>query len=101
MSESSPSDLAVSFRSIPRRLREACADTPVEVIAEQQRAIRNALATAAQATGAAVDADAIAEALQSRPADSWSPAELGAVRDAAFEIAAQLRTIAAAAPNAD
>jgi hypothetical protein len=86
---------------MPRRLREACADTPVEVIADQQRAVQNALAAAARAAGSTTDPDAIAEALESRPADSWSQTELEAVREAAFEIARQLRSIVAAAPDAD
>ena len=86
---------------MPRRLREACADTPAEVIADQQRAVQNALAAAARAARSTTDPDAIAEALESRPADSWSQPELETVRDAAFEIARQLRSIAAAAPDAD
>jgi hypothetical protein len=99
MSESSPADLAVSFRSLPRRLREAQGDTPADVTAADQRALHATLSLAAAVMHTPIEPLAIADAVDARPADSWTESELRILREAALDAGRHLRAIAAAAPE--
>jgi hypothetical protein len=101
MSESSPADLVVSFRSLPRRLREAQADTPPEFTAVEHRSLQSALAAAADALHCAAEPLAIADAIEARPADSWPEPDLDSVRAAALAAGRHLRSIAAASGDTD
>lgn len=91
MSNSSPADLAVTFRSIPRRLREAYGDDtprPGTDVATQ-------LAAAARLLGTTADPEAIARAIESVKADQWDPGTLDGLRQVGLEVGAELRRIAA------
>ena len=101
MSSTSPSDLAITFRSIPRRLREAQGDTSPSVTQSDTSAIGRHLATAAALMHTQADAAAIADAIDSVPADDWDEATLAQLRSIALELGGELRRIAAANPDRD
>ncbi len=91
MSKTSPADLAVTFRSVPRRVREALGDDqPVA-----GTALHDQLARAASLLGVAPDATTIADAINAIPADHWDQAVLEGLRGIALEVGAQLRRLAA------
>ena len=95
MSSSSPSDLAVTFRSIPRRLREAQGDTPPGVTAAITSELDEQLAIAAGLMHTTADPAAIADAIDAVPADEWDEATLAPLRAIALDIGRLLRAIAA------
>lgn len=97
MSSSSPSDLAVTFRSIPRRLREAIGDTAPGVTAGITRELNAQIAIAARLMLAAPDPVAIADAIEAVPADDWDDDTLAGLRTTALDIGRLLRAIAAVA----
>ncbi len=97
MSSSSPSDLAVTFRSIPRRLREAIGDTPPGVTAGITAELNEQIAIAAKLMRTAPDPVAIADAIDAVPADDWDDDRLAALRTTALDIGRLLRAIAAVA----
>jgi hypothetical protein len=101
MSSTSPSDLAITFRSIPRRLREAQDDTPPAVTQTYTGAIDSHVATAAGLMHTRADAAAIADAIDAVPADGWDETTLDQLRSIALEMGKALRAIAAANPNSD
>jgi hypothetical protein len=91
MSNSSPADLAVTFRSIPRRLREAYGDDtprPGSDLATQ-------LAAAARLLGTTADPAAIAGAIDAVKADQWDQGTLDGLRQVGLDVGAELRRIAA------
>ena len=100
MSSSSPGDLAVTFRSIPRRLREAIGDTPASATADIASELNDQIAIAAQAIRSAADPTAIADAIEAVPADAWDDATLNSLRTCALDVGRLLRAIAAAAEDA-
>ena len=100
MSSSSPSDLAVTFRSIPRRLREAIGDTPASATADIASELNDQIEIAAKAIHSAADPSAIADAIEAVPADAWDEAALNSLRTAALDIGRLLRAIAAVAEDA-
>ena len=101
MSSTSPSDLAISFRSIPRRLREAQADTPSAATQPHTSAISSHLATAGTLMRTSADSVAIADAIDAVAADDWSDDTLNSLRSIALELGSALRAIAAANPKHD
>lgn len=105
MSETAPSDLAVAFRSFPRRLREALdatRDDPDAHATAQRHAatVEQHVADAAGALGVAVGADAaataaaLADRIASIHADRWDDAPLDALRRHALVIGGELRAMA-------
>ena len=91
MSKTSPSDLAVTFRSVPRRLGEAYGDdTPAAGTALEAQ-----LRRAGGLLGTSGDAAGIADAIAGTPADQWDPAVLDGLRAIALEVGHELRRIAA------
>ncbi|MGI9053454.1 MAG: hypothetical protein ACR2HQ_12540 [Ilumatobacteraceae bacterium] len=97
MPATTPADLAVAFRSLARRSREAIGDAnPASVgglVAELQRHVD----AAAAAIGAANDASAVAAAIEARPFDTWDEPTLDELRREALDAGAVLRRIAGAA----
>jgi hypothetical protein len=96
-----PSDLAVTFRSIPRRVREAQGDTPAEVVGSQLRRIDELVADSARALHCPADPAAIADVIEDRPADEWENELLDQLTASTLEIGAVLRMIATAAEPPD
>jgi hypothetical protein len=101
MAGSTPADLAVTFRSIDRRLREALDGGPPNDAAEVPVAeLDRLMTTVAQDVGAAEGGtlqergDAIAAAIQKVPTDHWDAAQLERLRSAALDAGRLLRTIA-------
>ncbi|MCU1361567.1 MAG: hypothetical protein JWN99_2856 [Ilumatobacteraceae bacterium] len=101
MSSTSPSDLATTFRSIPRRLKEAQGKTPSDVTAAHTSAIDRHLSTAGSLLHTSADPSSIASAIEAIPADAWDDATLDQLRSIALEMGSGLRSIAAANPDAD
>ena len=97
MSSSSPSDLAVTFRSVPRRLREAVGDTPAGDVASITAELDEQIDIAARLMHSASDPAAIADAVDALPADSWDDDTLNSLRSTALDIGRLLRAIAAVA----
>jgi len=104
VSETAPGDLAVAFRSLERRLREALEpargdrSVAAPMIAELDQVVQDA----ARAIGAppGSSASAVAAAIDARPADAWQESELQALRGHALDAGRLLRAIAAAAEAA-
>jgi hypothetical protein len=101
MSSSSPSDLAVTLRSVPRRLREAVGDTPPNATAGITSELNDQIAIAARLMHSAADPGAIADAIEAVPADEWDEPTLTSLRSAALDIGRLLRAIAAVADVGD
>ncbi len=101
MSSSSPSDLAVTLRSIPRRIREARGDAPAHVTAGVAAELDEQIGIAARLMHCAADPGAIADAIESVPADGWDEATLNSLRTAALDIGRLLRAMAAVADAGD
>jgi hypothetical protein len=101
MAGSSPSDLAVTFRSVDRRLREALeGEPPNDDAAGPVAELDRLVTTVAQDIGAAGGGslhergDAIAAAIERVPADHWDQAQLERLRAAALDAGRLLRQIA-------
>jgi hypothetical protein len=98
MSGSAPRDLAVAFRSLGRRLREAeeSSDGDDAVALEQLKTIVQA---AGKEVGVSTVGDVgsmgevVASAIDAVPADRWDPARLERLRGLALEAGRALRVI--------
>jgi hypothetical protein len=97
MTSTSPGDLAVAFRSVPRRVREARGDASNEAVGGISSELDEQIAEAARLLHAPADAEAIADAIQDVPADAWDLDTLNALRAAALDIGRLLRAMAAVA----
>lgn len=95
MSGSSPADLAVAFRSVPRRIRQAlepvAGDT--SVASEELAALDVVLQRAAGVLGTPPEPAAMAEELEDRPADAWTGDQLRQLQELALRIGPLLRTV--------
>ncbi|MCX6521881.1 MAG: hypothetical protein NTZ21_14585 [Actinobacteria bacterium] len=98
MSASSPADLALTFRSLTRRLREARGDLGAGIVAPQVAAIDRHLARAAHVMRSTPDPASIADAIEAMPAAGWDD-ELAELRTIALELGRELRAVAAANPD--
>ncbi|MGB8862383.1 MAG: hypothetical protein WCC60_24220 [Ilumatobacteraceae bacterium] len=101
MSSASPDDLAVTFRSVPRRLREAQGDAPHASIANPASELHGLLAEAGRLLGTNEDPVALAEAVSAVHADAWDDAVLDRLREIALDLGRLLRHIAALAEGQD
>ena len=99
MSSSSPKDLAITFRSISRRLREARGDAPEHLIAGVTAELDEQIGIAARLMHSAAEPGAIADAIEDVPADSWEDSTLASLRSTALDIGRLLRAIAAVAES--
>ena len=100
MSSSSPSDLAVTLRSVPRRLREARGDAPPQVTATVDAELDEQIGIAARLMHSAADPAAIADAIEAVPPDGWDEATLSSLRTVALDIGRLMRAMAAVAESA-
>jgi hypothetical protein len=101
MSSSSPSDLAITLRSVPRRLREARGDNPPHMTADITAELDEQIGIAAGLMHCAADPASIADAIDTVPADGWDENTLDSLRTAALDIGRLLRAIAAVADGDD
>jgi hypothetical protein len=97
MTASTPADLAVTFRSLARRSREAMGDADPAALGGVLADLQQHVARAAGLVGSASDAEAVAKAIETRRADEWDGATLDALRQEALDAGATLRRLAAAA----
>ncbi len=101
MSASTPADLAVTFRSLARRQREAIGDADPGVVSGLLAKLQGHVAAAATALHTAPDAEAVAQAIEAVPADEWDEATLDTLRAEGLAAGAVLRSIQAATEEDD
>lgn len=101
MSSTSPSDLDVTFRSVPRRLAEARGDAPPELVADLTGELDRELAAAAALLGSQAAPLAIADAIAARHAADWDESTLTSLRSIALDVGRLLRAVAARAEADD
>lgn len=95
MPSSSPSDLAIAFRSFARRRREAVGDADPASVRDLTVALDQHVSAAAGALGTSEDPAAIATELERRLPEQWEDSVLDVVRRHALEAGAVLRQIEA------
>ena len=101
MSSASPDDLVVTFRSLPRRLREAQAETPTERTTGATSGLHAQLTEAGRLLGTGPDPLDIADAIATVNAGAWDDADLARLREIALEFGRFLRQIESAGDVAD
>lgn len=101
MTDSTPADLAVAFRSLARRQREAIGDGNPASFGAPLTALQSHVANAAAVLHVEPDADAVAAAIQAHHPDEWDDATLTTLRREALAAGAALRSLAAAAGTDD
>jgi hypothetical protein len=93
VSPTTPSDLAVAFRSLARRQREALGDAEPSAHAGLIAELRGHLDAAAAAMHTSSDAESLARAIEDRPADMWDDETLATLRQQALEAGNVLRRL--------
>ena len=101
MSSASPADLVVTFRSLPRRLREAQADAPAENPSGFAASLHILLGESGRLVGASSDPVTIADAIDAVPADEWDDATLVRLREIGLELGRLLRQIESSGDSPD
>lgn len=96
MTSASPDDLVVTFRSVPRRLREAQGDSPSDEFARLSSGLNQLLSEAGRLLDATPEPTAIADSIAATRPDAWDNTALTRLRELALGIGQQLRQIAAA-----
>jgi len=94
MSESSPEDLAVAFRSFARRQREAVDDADPSTVSDLLSEVSGHISDAAALLGVSPDAESIAAELERRRPEEWEEQTLASVRQHATETGRVLGKIA-------
>jgi hypothetical protein len=103
VADSTPQDVAVAFRSFPRRLRAALdtAETDADrakagpLVAQLEDLVRDVARTVGVPTSGAIAdvATNVADAVENRPADQWTSDQLEQLREAALEGGRLLRQV--------
>ena len=111
MTGSTPADLAVTFRSLGRRLREALDGVDTETATAPLTQLRSVVGAAAAELGIhGIDpqqdelgaiGDAIAAQIERTPIDDWDDTQLDRLRALALEVGRLLRSIADLTPDDD
>jgi len=101
MSTTSPRDLAVTLRSVPRRLHQAVGDVPTGATSGITAELNEQIGLAAGLMHSAANPAAIADAIEAVPADAWDESTLSKLRSIALDIGRLLRAVAAAAERTD
>lgn len=91
MPGSSPADLVVTFRSIPRRLRESQGSDTPSATTTTGRQIQTKLDEASRLLGSAATAGAIADAIAAVKTRDWDDSTLVSLREIALDVGALLR----------
>lgn len=94
MKTSSPADLAVAFRSLPRRLETSGEDAPATARSAAMSAVEAAISAAAGLVGSSASADAVAAAIIERRPEDWSDSDLTLLQSNADSAARAIRTLA-------
>lgn len=98
MIKSSPDDLAVAFRSLARREREALDEAEGAPTGDLVDRLHQTIAQAATLLGAAPEPGAVADAIDARPGDEWDEPTLDSLRTLATAAGTTLRELAARRP---
>ncbi len=93
MSNSSPDDLAVAFRSFTRRLHEAQGEAPAETTASATAECRSQLEAAGRLLGTSAEPESIADAIAARHADDWDDVTLEGLRSIALDLGRLVRHV--------
>lgn len=93
MTASTPEDLAIAFRSLPRRRTEALEDADGASTADIEQELDRHIAAAAALVRSPADAGAVGDAIHHRPSDEWDAATLQSLRQLALDAGAALRRI--------
>jgi hypothetical protein len=96
VSPTTPKDLAVAFRSLARRQREALGDDDPAAHAGLIGELRGHIEAAAAAMHTSPDIDSLARAIDDRPADMWDDETLATLRQQALDAGAVLRRLGTA-----
>lgn len=91
MSRSSPADLAVAFRSVPRRVRDALEGCEDASTWSGHSRIETALREAADLVGASCDPSELAEVIDRRRAADWTDSDLSRLQTLALQLGALVR----------
>lgn len=91
MSRSSPSDLAVAFRSMPRRLRDALEGCEDAANWSGHARIDTALREAADIVGSSNDPLHLADAIDRRQLVDWTDDDLSRLQTLALQLGALVR----------
>lgn len=94
VSKSSPADLAIAFRSLDRRRREAIGDSDPTDVADLAAALDEHIATVASRLGTEASASAVGNELERRHSDEWDESLLDDVRQHATDAGVVVRRIA-------
>lgn len=100
MSSASPADLAITFRSVPRRLREAQGTAPHELTAAPTAELHGLLEDAGRLMGTTGEPNSIADEIANAHADDWDDSVLGRLREIGLDLGRLLRHIGALAEGA-
>jgi hypothetical protein len=100
MSLTTPKDLAVSFRSLARRQREALGEADPSEHAGLVAELRGHIDAAAAVMHTSADAQSVAQAIDDRPADQWDDETLATLRQHALGAGSVLRAMSMAAGTA-
>ena len=95
MNKSTPDDLAVTFRSLARRQKEAIGDADASTVGGTIGELHQHVASAAAVLGVPADATAVADAIDDRPLDAWDDDTLDALRQHALDAGGILRRLSA------
>ena len=94
MSQSTPDDLAISFRSLPRRLREASiGDVDPTDATHASKLVDEAVAGAALIVGCSPTIESLATTLEQRPLNEWTDAQLATVQGYATAAGTAIRLL--------
>jgi type IV secretory pathway ATPase VirB11/archaellum biosynthesis ATPase len=94
MSKSTPTDLAVSFRSLARRMGQAVSDdTPPDALITAKGEVQGAIGAAASVVGSPATAEDLASAIESRNLREWTEADLDALQTHANDAARAIRAL--------
>jgi GAF domain-containing protein len=94
MTESTPADLAIAFRSLPRRLREASIGEvdPLDVNSTNAT-VNESIASAAHVLGCEATVEAIATTIERRRIADWSEGQLHTVQTIATTAGTAIRRL--------
>jgi hypothetical protein len=94
MTTSSPADLAIAFRTLPRRIEQATNDkTPPGAVATADHDVHAAITAAATQLGAAATAEGVGAAIDHRQLSDWTDPELVELQGYANDAARAIRTL--------
>ena len=91
MTASSPADLAVTYRGLPRRLAAALDDCEDASAWLGHERVGSVLVESAGLLGVEADPETIAEVISARRAADWNQADLDRLRSLALQLGALVR----------